>query len=78
MRTKLKQFIFIIKGNEYHHIPHVHIQYQNNEVSVNLLNLTILAGSISNYKKALKLLQDKPEFVEQLTKDYFLMNPNLK
>jgi desulfoferrodoxin (superoxide reductase-like protein) len=43
------------RDNVQHHLPHIHVRYQNDEVVINIENGDILTGNIPN--KQMKLVQ---------------------
>lgn len=79
MRKKVKNFIFAVKGLENRHkLPHVHIEYQNNEVVVSLIDFSVLAGKINKQSIAINILINSPELVIELIEVFYILNPNLK
>ena len=69
-----------------HRLPHIHVFTGENEVSFDYLNNDILAPNPSELKKsdkkALKelfnFLQKNPKFVEVITEEFYLRNPQLR
>ncbi len=80
MKYKKQNYVFIIKAREQRHkIPHVHIEYDNTEISVSLSNFDILAGKLNrHFKKAIDILKQDANFVQDLTAKFYECNPNLK
>lgn len=79
MRKTVGIFIYKINGREYRHpMPHVHIEYQNIEISVSLIDFNILAGEMRKSRKAIDVLKNDSELVKELTDLFYELNPNIK